>query len=147
MIKIMIISLIVSVLIVILYRMVKRNKGEIPSAKGTVVAFISGFLLIPLSIIIFGLFLSLFAPDGIRGSASKTVDNSQCSASDMKRLARERASLNGRVTQVGKIRMGNFNYSAQFYPKNRTGRYEIWLKIECINGEAKVTDAQSFKVD
>ena len=83
-------------------------------------------------------------------SKSKTVDNSQsysCSDYDMKRLARERASLNGRVTQVGKIRMGNFNYSAQFYPKNITGRYEIWLKIECINGEAKVTDAKSFKVD
>ena len=87
--------------------------------------------------------------DGVH-TKSKPVDNSQsysCSASDMKRLARERASLNGRVTQVGKIRMGNFNYSAQFYPKNITGRYEIWLKIECINGEAKVTDAKSFKVD
>ena len=83
-------------------------------------------------------------------SMSKTVDNSQsssCSDYDMKRLARERASLNGRVLYVNKISMGNFNYSAQFYPKNRTGRWGIWLKIECINGKAKVTDAESFKVD
>jgi|APSaa5957512535_1039671.scaffolds.fasta_scaffold242598_1 hypothetical protein len=75
-----------------------------------------------------------------------------CSNYDMKRLARERTSISGRVIKVQKTSKGNFNYYAQFYPNPSefiplNQKYQIWLKIECINGEAQVTDAEASRLE
>ena len=75
-----------------------------------------------------------------------------CSDYDMKRLARERASLSGKVIKVQKTSMGNYNYYAQFYPNPSQfipskQKYQIWLKIECINGEAQVADPEASRAE
>jgi hypothetical protein len=174
----MIIYSIVSVLIVILYRMVKRYKGEIPSAKRTVVAFIFGFLFIPLSIIILEDMVGkqiVFTKRNL-SQISKPVgypqsQYSSCSDDYMLELALESAIQSegwwpssytmsrGQVVLVeknNKYRGGkfNFNYYAQFYPDVAESLgippkqlWQIWLKIECINGEPKVTDYESSRVD
>ena len=116
----------------------KEYKGGLPFAKTILVTF----FILPLILII--IFLSV-------EDISKSYF---CSEDNMRRLARERMSLQGSVLTVRKTILPkykvDFNYCVEYYPNLSefekssvpvNQKFTIWLKIECINGLLKVTNA------